>query len=151
MSARPRSAGGTRAGWKREASSPSLVRFVLCSALVYTALASLHRTNSPATRLQQPVAPRKQILAAGVAMSWQKAAGSRDDSALSAIKRHVGGGACYHEFPRMSLLGSSVNKDREEGAVPLLARQLPSGHGEGEVTPLLMDGGSLRGSLDPLL
>src|SRR5215218_218846 len=29
---------------------------VLCSALVYTPLACLHRTNSPATRLQQPVA-----------------------------------------------------------------------------------------------
>src|SRR5215212_1839548 len=34
--------------------------FVLCSALVYTVLASLHRTNSPATRLQQPVAPRNK-------------------------------------------------------------------------------------------
>src|SRR5215217_1507520 len=54
-------------------------------------------------------------------------------------------------FRRRTLLGFSVNKDREEGEVPLLARQLPSGHGEGEVTPLLMDGGSLRGSLDPLL
>jgi hypothetical protein len=31
------------------------VKKVLCSALVYTALAGLHRTNSPATRLQQPV------------------------------------------------------------------------------------------------
>src|SRR5215217_5600741 len=28
-----------------------------CSALVYAALAWLHRTNSPATRMQQPVAP----------------------------------------------------------------------------------------------
>src|SRR5215207_6883764 len=33
---------------------------VLCSALVYTALAWLHRTNSPATGLQQPVAPRNK-------------------------------------------------------------------------------------------
>jgi len=33
---------------------------VLCSALVYTALAGLHRTNSPVTRLQQPVAPRNK-------------------------------------------------------------------------------------------
>src|SRR5215208_3360101 len=109
MSARPRSAGGTRAGWKREASSPSLVRFVLCRALVYTALASLHRTNSPATRLQQPVAPRKDYLQQSVAISRQKAAGSWGEAALSAIKRYVGGGACYHQFPRMSLLGILVN------------------------------------------
>src|SRR5215212_562107 len=45
------------------------------------------------------------------------------------------------EFPRRTLLGSSVNKDREEGEAPLLARQLPSGNGEREVTTLLMDGG----------
>ena len=32
-----------------------LCAFVLCRALVYTALASLHRTNSPAAGLQQPV------------------------------------------------------------------------------------------------
>jgi hypothetical protein len=48
------------------------------------------------------------------------------------------------QFPGMNLLGSSVNKDREEGEAPLLARQLPSGNGEGEVTPLLMDGGCAR-------
>src|SRR5215217_1406311 len=47
----------------------------------------------------------------------------------------------YCGFPRRTLLGSSVNKDREEGEAPLLARQLPSGNGEREVTPLLMDGG----------
>src|SRR5919107_343072 len=34
---------------------------VLCSALVYTPLAGLHRTNSPETRLQQPVAPRNKF------------------------------------------------------------------------------------------
>jgi len=33
----------------------NLAEIVLCSALVYTALAGLHRTNSLATRLQQPV------------------------------------------------------------------------------------------------
>src|SRR5215207_9786340 len=43
-------------------------------------------------------------------MSRQKAAGSRGDTALSAIKRYVGGGDCYHQFPRMSLLGNSVNR-----------------------------------------
>src|SRR5215216_6701923 len=43
-------------------------------------------------------------------MSRQKAAGSRGDTALSAIKRYVGGGDCYHQFPRMSLLGFSVNR-----------------------------------------
>ncbi len=43
-------------------------------------------------------------------MSWQKAAGSGDDAALSAIKRYVGGRACYHQFPRMCPLGNSVNK-----------------------------------------
>src|SRR5215204_802303 len=36
------------------------VKKVLCSALVYTPRAELHRTNSPATRLQQPVAPRNK-------------------------------------------------------------------------------------------
>src|SRR5215218_10870391 len=46
-------------------------------------------------------------------MSRQKAVGSRDVTALSAIKRFVGGGACYHEFPRMSLLGDSVNKGKK--------------------------------------
>jgi len=39
---------------------PPPVKEVLCSALVYTPLARLHRTNSPATRLQQPVAPRNK-------------------------------------------------------------------------------------------
>src|SRR5215212_8286900 len=34
--------------------------FVLCSASDYTALTVLHRTNSPATGLQQPVAPRNK-------------------------------------------------------------------------------------------
>src|ERR671910_2109097 len=43
-------------------------------------------------------------------MYRQKAARSRRGPALSAIKRYVGGGACYHQFPRMFLLGSSVNK-----------------------------------------
>src|SRR5215218_6022024 len=111
MSARPRSAGGTRAGWKREASSPSPVCFVLCRAFVYTALASLHRTNSPATRLQQPVAPRTNPRSR---CGYVPAEGSRItvDSALSAIKRYVGGGACYHQFPRRILLGSSVNRGR---------------------------------------
>src|SRR5215218_4866360 len=52
----------------------------------------------------------QQILAAGVAISRQKAAGAREEAALSAIQRYVGGGACYHEFPRMSLLGSPVNR-----------------------------------------
>ena len=37
-----------------------LAEIVLCSAFVYTAFARLHRTNSPATRLQQPVAPRNK-------------------------------------------------------------------------------------------
>jgi hypothetical protein len=44
-----------------------------------------------------------------VAISRQKAGGVRGDNALITIKRYVGGGACYYQFPRMSLLGSSVN------------------------------------------
>src|SRR5215208_3626028 len=43
-------------------------------------------------------------------ISRQKAAGSRGKTALISIKRYVGSGACYREFPRMSLLGSSVNR-----------------------------------------
>jgi hypothetical protein len=43
----------------------------------------------------------------------KKAAGARGDSALSAIKRYDGGGACYHQSPRVSLLGFSVNKGPE--------------------------------------
>src|SRR5215207_5505315 len=43
-------------------------------------------------------------------MSRQKAAGSWGDTTLTALKRYVGGGACYHQFPRMSLLGSSLNR-----------------------------------------
>src|SRR5215213_6077719 len=43
-------------------------------------------------------------------MSRQKGAGSRGEAALTAIKRYVGGGACYHQFPRMSLLGNLVNR-----------------------------------------
>ena len=39
-------------------------------------------------------------------MSWQYAAGSGGDAALSAIKRYVGGRACYHQFPRMSQAGN---------------------------------------------
>src|SRR5215207_9271262 len=42
---------------KRASRKPS---FVLCSASCYTALTGLQRTNSPATRLQQPVAPRNK-------------------------------------------------------------------------------------------
>src|SRR5215210_222268 len=56
-------------------------------------------------------------------MSRQKAAGSRGDSAPTAIKRYVGGGACYHQSPRMSLLGSWVN--RGNGS-PLVAQALES-------------------------
>src|SRR5215211_6716133 len=41
-------------------------------------------------------------------MSRQKAVGPRGDTALSATKRYVGGRACYHQFPRMSPLGSSL-------------------------------------------
>src|ERR687889_1561351 len=37
-------------------------------------------------------------------MSWQKAAASWGATALSAIKRYVGGGACYHQFPRISVV-----------------------------------------------
>src|ERR687898_4100 len=37
-------------------------------------------------------------------MSWQKAAGSQGDTALNAIKRYVGGRACYHQFPRITPL-----------------------------------------------
>jgi hypothetical protein len=37
-----------------------LAEIVLCSVLVYATLARLQRTNSPATRLQQPVAPRNK-------------------------------------------------------------------------------------------
>src|SRR5215204_6018650 len=51
-----------RGVWKREAPSTSPVRLVLCSELVYTALAYLHRTNSPATQVQQPVATRNKYL-----------------------------------------------------------------------------------------
>src|SRR5215217_1971610 len=39
---------------------PVLCVFVLCCTLVYTGLAWLHRTNSPAIQLQQPVAPRNK-------------------------------------------------------------------------------------------
>src|SRR5215204_3449475 len=62
-------------------------------------------------------------------MSRQKAAGSRDDRALTAIKRCVGGGkrcvgggVCYRGFPRMSLLGNRMNK--EEAAFSALSRKL---------------------------
>jgi hypothetical protein len=39
-----------------------LSEIVLCSALVYTDFAGLHRTNSPATRLQLPVTPSNKFL-----------------------------------------------------------------------------------------
>src|SRR5215207_5837831 len=48
---------GNRASGIRGSRKSSLV---LCSASGYTALTGLHRTNSPATRLQQPVAPRNK-------------------------------------------------------------------------------------------
>ena len=62
-------------------------------------------------------------------------------------QRGLLGGAHPHEatqFRRRPLLGSWVNKDWEEGEVPLLARQLPRGNGEGEVTPLPMDRGCAK-------
>src|SRR5215217_3778575 len=52
-------------------------------------------------------------------MSRQKVAGSRGDRALSAIKRYVGSGACYQRFPRMSLLGISVNRANYCNPLPL--------------------------------
>jgi len=54
-------------------------------------------------------------------MSWQKAAGARGDSALSAIKRYVGVGACYHQFPGMSLVGNPANR----GNSPILGFFFP--------------------------
>jgi hypothetical protein len=40
------------------------------------------------------------------------------------------------QFPRIYLLGNLVNKGRGEREARLLARQLPSGNEEGEVTHL---------------
>src|SRR5215213_4199470 len=78
----------------RETPSPSPVRFVLCSASVYTALVCLHRTNSPATRLQQPVATRNK----SSQQVWLYPGRRQQDHVVPLLR--------LPSFPRMSLLGS---------------------------------------------
>jgi hypothetical protein len=68
------------------------------------------------------------MLAAGVAISHQKAAGSWGDPALTGVKRYVGGGACYHQFPRMRVLGNLANRDDPPSMrtlfVPVISKSL---------------------------
>src|SRR5215216_7664277 len=87
----------------------NLPEIVLCSALVYSALARLHRTNSPATRLQQPVPACNK--------STQRmrhtpvTTGLRSPYAPLRLRSTPSRSSpCYCEFPRMSLLGFSVNR-----------------------------------------
>ncbi len=55
-------------------------------------------------------------------MSRQKAAGARGATAQPAIKRYVGGGACYRGFPRILALGIPLNRAYES----LVAGNTPS-------------------------
>src|SRR5215216_863826 len=82
---------------------PPPVKKVLCSALVYTALAGLHRTNSPATR------PRSGAYTIYICLSY-------------APIGVYGAGDCYREMPRMSLLG--ISGHRGNGAAPYRRKSL---------------------------
>src|SRR5215207_5604263 len=82
--------------------------------MVYTALAGLHRTNSPATGLQQPVAPRNKSSQHTLPCTPTAGAYTPYICLSYAPIGVYGAGDCYRGFPRMSALGSWVKKEGPE-------------------------------------
>src|SRR5829696_6675574 len=73
---------------------------------------------------------RRLVEALHAHLSRQEAAGSRSDTALTTIKRYVGGGDCYRRFPRMSLLGNQANRVGRPASAPWATLSVTSLPGE---------------------